>query len=149
MTFEVRELQVAGIDERNITTVHTYEEYLKKNLPQSEVIRDLYINLDYEMLLSDLYFFTDGLMIEIPDFVTYYLDKFHPKNMNFTIHPMKKAIVVLSMKISEEKGSNPRAVEVNFELKKGDTFSFSAKRENSAKLEFIADTYLIPNLEND
>ena len=147
MTFDGTELRMVGIDERNLTTVHMFEEYLKKCLPTSEIIRDLFICVDMQMLLSDLYFFTDGLMIEIPDFVTYHQGKVHQKEMTFTIHPIRKAIGILSMKISESKGS--RTVDVNFGLKKGDTFSFSAMKENSAKLEFITSTYLIPNLEND
>jgi hypothetical protein len=147
MTFEVTEVKLAGIDVRNINTIHEYEEYLKICLPPSEVIKDMFIDVDSEMLLSDVYFFTDGLMIEIPDFVTYYDDKFHPKAMDFTIHPIKNALVFFTLKLSEAKGSVPRTVEVNFGLKTGNTFSFSEMKENSAKLEFISKTYLIPNLE--
>ena len=146
--FEVTELQLAGLDDRNITRIHEYEEYLKKSLPSSEVVRDMYINVDYEILLSDAYFFTTGLMIEIPDFVTYYQSKFHLKQMDFTIHPIRNAITYLTMKIAEAKGSDPRSVEINFGLKAGDTFSFSAMKENSVKLESIAQTFLMPNLDN-
>jgi hypothetical protein len=149
MTFDETELRLAGIDERNITAIHGYEEYLRTHLPPSEIIRDMYINVDFEVLLSDLYFFTSGLMIEIPDFITWYQDKFHSRKMDFTIHPVRKAIVLLNMKISEGKSGNPRSVEVNFTLKKGDTFSFFAMKENAARLEQVAATYLMPNLEND
>jgi hypothetical protein len=148
MTFEITELRLAGIDDRNINTIHEYEEYLKKSLPSTEIIKDLFIDVDFEMLLSDAYFFTDGLMIEIPDFVAFYDGKLHSKKMNFTIHPIKKAIRILTIKKSEAKGLDPRTFEVNFGLKTGSTFAFSAIKENSLKLEFIADTYLIPNLEN-
>jgi hypothetical protein len=147
VTFEVTELKLAGIDDQNINTVHEYEEYLKKNLPSSECIRDLFIDVDPEMLLSDLYFFTDIFMIEIPDFVTFYDGKYHPKKVDFTIHPLKNAVVSLTMKIAEAKGSEPRTVGIKFGLKNGNTFSFSEIKENSAKLEFISRTYLIPNLE--
>lgn len=149
MTFDVSELRLTGTDDRNIATVHAYEEFLNTPLPPAEIVRDMYINVDYEVLLTDLYFFSSGLMIEVPDFITFYQDKVHTKKMNCTIHPIRKAIVLLNMKISEAKGTNPRQVEVNFELKKGDTFSFSAKGENAGKLEQIAATYLMPNLEND
>jgi hypothetical protein len=148
MTFEVAELRLAGIDDQNLNTIHEYEDYLKKCLPSSEVIQDMFIDVDPEMLLSDIYFFTNGLMIEIPDFVTFYDNKFHPKKMDFTIHPIKKAIVSITMKISEAKGSEPRTVEVKFGLKSGTTFSFSETKENAVRLEFISKTYLIPNLEN-
>ena len=86
-------------------------------------------------------------MIEIPDFITYFDDKFHPKKMDFTIHPIKKALVFCQMKISGAAGSDSRTVEVNFELKSGATFSFSEMRGNSVRLEYISKSYLIPNLE--
>jgi hypothetical protein len=148
MAFDVTELKLAGIDERNITTVQEYEEYLKRSLPPSEIINDMFIDVDPEMLLSDLYFFTDRFMAEIPDFVTFYDGKFHPKKMVLTIHPLKNALAFCTMKISEANGSDPRSVEVSFELRSGTAFSFSEMRENSEKLEFISRTYLIPNLES-
>ena len=48
-----------------------------------------------------------------------------------------------------QEGLIKGTVEVNFGLKKGETFSFSAMKENAARLELIAATYLMPNLEND
>jgi len=148
MTFEVTELKLAGIDERNLNTIHEYEEYVKNCLPASEVIKDMFIDVNREKLLSDLFFFTDGLMIEIPDFITFFDDKFHPKKLNFTIHPIKKAILFCTMKISASTGSDPRIVEVNFDLKSGATFSIFERKGNAEKLEYIARTYLIPNLGN-
>lgn len=148
MTFELTELRSVGIEDRNLKTIHEYEEYLEKILPSSEVIKDMFIEVNLQPLLSDLYFFSEGLLIEIPDFVTYYDGKFYPRKMNFTIHPIKKAIVFLTMKIGEAKGSEPRTVEVNFGLRTGTTFSFAEIKENSLKLEFISKTYLVPNLEN-
>ncbi|MDD4137783.1 MAG: hypothetical protein PHT99_07840 [Methanoregula sp.] len=47
MTFEVTELKLAGIDERNLNTIHEYEEYVKNCLPASEVI-----NLDSRQLIT-------------------------------------------------------------------------------------------------
>jgi len=148
VTFEVTELRLAGIDDRNIDTIHEYEEYLAKVLPSSEIVRDMFIDVDFEMLLSDLYFFTDGFMVEIPDFVTFHQGKYHPKKLNIIIHPVKKAIIFINMKLSEAKGSGPHTFEVSFRTKAGTTFAFSGTGENSAKLEHIAKTFLIPNLEN-
>lgn len=146
MTFDVTDLRLAGIDERNITTVNEYEAYLKTVLPASEPIRDMFIDVDEELLLSDLYFFTGSFMIEVPDFVTFYDGKFHPKVMTFTIHPVKDGLHSLSMKIVDAKGSGSRTVEVKFEMKTGTTFRFSEMKENAVKLEYIAKTYLVPNL---
>ena len=143
MAFDVTELRQTGIDDRNIATIHAYEEYLRALLPPTEVIRDMFIDVNFEILLSDLYFFSDGCMIEIPDFVTVYQGKVHPKKMDFTIHPIKNGILFLKMKVS----SDPRTVEVNFQLKTGATFSFSEMMANSVKLEYITKTYLVPNLD--
>jgi len=148
MMFEVADLKLAGIDDRNIGTIHEYEEYLLKILPSSEIVRDMFIDVDFEMLLSDLYFFTDGLMIEIPDFVTFHQGRYHPKKLNIIIHPIKKALVFINVKMSEAKESGPHTLGVSFRTKAGTSFSFSGTGENSANLECIAKTYLIPNLEN-
>ena len=146
MAFEVSELKLTGIDERNLATVHAYEEYLTGHLPSSEVIRDMFIDLDIQPLLSDLYFFTDGLMIEIPDFVTFYDGKYHSKKMNFLIHPIRKNVIFFNQKITQPSGSTQRTVEVSFRLKTGANFTFTEMKENSLKLEYIAKTYLVPNL---
>jgi hypothetical protein len=148
MMFEVADLKLAGIDDRNISTIHEYEEYLTKILPSSEIIRDMFIDVDFEMLLSDLYFFTDGFMVEIPDFVTFHQGRYHQKKLNIIIHPIKKALVYINVKMSEAKESGPHTLSVCFRTKAGTSFSFSGSGENSVKLEYIAKTYLIPNLEN-
>lgn len=146
MVFDVAELRLTGIDDHNVKAVQDYEQYLIQNLPQSEVIRDLFIDVDIQPLLSDLYFFTDHFMVEVPDFVTYYDGRFHTKKMNFTIHPLKNAVTFLSQKISNSTDSCPRTVEVSFGLRSSATFSFMEMKENSLKLEYISKTYLIPNL---
>jgi hypothetical protein len=146
MAFDVAELKLFGIDVRNIDTIHGYEEYLKQCLPAQETIQDILIDVNREKLLSDLYLFTDGLMIEIPDFITYFDDKFHDKIMDFTIHPIKKGILFCNMKITGTDASDQHNVEVKFELKTGAVFSFSQKRGNANKLEIIAQKYLVPNL---
>ena len=146
MALDITELRLTGIDEKNLTTIRAYEDYLQRVLPPSEVINDMFIDVNFEVLLSDLYFFTSGLMIEIPDFVTYYQGKFHPKKMDFTIHPIKKCILFVTMRKSDAAGSDPRTVEVTFALKTGATFSFSEMKENAKKLESIIQTYLLPNI---
>lgn len=148
MTFEATELKMARVDERNIDTIHEYERYLKKILPFSEIIKDMYIDVDFEEVLTDAYFFTDSFMIEIPDFITFYGGKFHAKKMHFIIHPIKDAIVFLEMEITDVKNSNADMVKVKFSMNTGSTFTFSGKAENSQKLESITTTYLLPNLQN-
>lgn len=147
MAFDVAELKLVGIDVRNIDTIHDYEEYLKKRLPLSEVVKDIFIDVNREKLLSDIYFFTESFMVEIPDFITFFDDRYHPKKMDFTIHPIKKCIAFCNMKISRAKEPDVRTVEVNFGLKSGTAYSFSERKENAERLEYIATTYLIPNLD--
>jgi hypothetical protein len=149
MVFDASELRFTGIDDRNIETINRYAEYLENNLAATEPIRDIFISVDPEQVLSDLYFFTSTMMIEVPDFVTFYDGKVHPKKMNFTIHPLKNNITYLNQIVSEATGSSPRTVQIKFELKTGASFKFTELKENSKKLEYISKSYLIHNLSHD
>jgi hypothetical protein len=149
MAFDAAELQFTGIDDRNIETINLYAEYLANNLPTTEPIRDIFISVDPEQVLSDLYFFTDTMMVEVPDFITFYDGNVHTKKMNFTIHPLKNNITFLNQIISEATGSSPRTVQIKFELKTGASFKFTELKENSRKLEYISKSYLIHNLSHN
>ncbi len=146
MALEIDSLRLAGIDDRNISTIRQYEAYLQSVLPPTEIIRDFLIDVDMQPVLSDLYLFTENFLIEVPDFVTFYDGKSHTKKLSFTIHPLKNAIVFLNQKISEATDKYPRTVEVNIRFRTGTAFSFSEMKENSQKLEYISHTYLIPNI---
>ena len=148
MTCDATELKRLGIDENNSPTINAYEKYLGEILPPSETIRDMFIDVNMQLPLSDLYCFTGGLMIEIPDFMTFYDGKPHTKKMTFTAHPIRNSIVYVTLKKSEAKGSEPRSVQVDFMLKTGATFSFFEINENAARLEYITKTYLLPNIGN-
>jgi hypothetical protein len=149
MVFDASELRCTGIDDRNITTINQYELYLAEILSNSEPIRDIYISVDRDQVFSDVYFFTDTMMIEVPDFVTYYDGKMHTKKMNFTIHPLKNNITFFNQIISEATATSPRMVQVKFGLKSGSSFSFSETKENAKKLESISKAYLVHNLSHD
>jgi hypothetical protein len=149
MVFDASELQFTGIDDRNIITINQFEQYLADLLSDSEPIRDIFISVDRDQVFSDVYFFTDSLMIEVPDFVTYYDGKMHVKKMNFTIHPLKNNITFLNQIISEPTASSPRTVQVKFGLKSGPSFSFTETKENARKLEIISKAYLVHNLSHE
>ena len=149
MAYDASVLRFTGIDDRNIATINLYSDYLAKNLEDTESIRDIFISVDREKVLSDLYFFTDTMMIEVPDFITFYDGRMHEKKMNFIIHSLKNNLTFLNQKISDADASSPRTVQVSFGLKSGASFSFTERRENSEKLEYISKTYLIHNFSHD
>ena len=148
----LQELKVLEIDNREIQTIHEYFEYLNKTYLKSNSIKEILISTSQNPEKPDLYLFTDTLQIRIPFFPKFSRTSStrsdEDRRSKYEINSIKKSIVSINIEIIDKTDKNPRTVTIEYQLKSGATFSIIGTKDYSTKLEMIANTVLLPNLEN-
>ena len=147
-----QELKLLEIDNREMQTISEYFEYLNETHLKSNSIKEILISASQNPEKPDLYLFTDSLQIKIPFFPKFSpisstrLDK--DRKSKYEINSIKKSIISINIEIIDKTSKQSRMVKIDYQLKSGATFSIIGNSDYSKKMEMIANTILLPHLEN-
>jgi hypothetical protein len=138
------ELDITGIDGREIQTILEFFEYFKEIPPLNDPIKEIFISKNPEPQKPDLYLFTDLLQIKIPSFPKFVPEAYGvPADNRKTIYeivPIRKNIVSVCIE------KIPRMVKIEYEMRNGKKFSLNGIRENALKVELLLKSIILPNL---